>query len=136
MKEEIYERLKPYEKILANAYKANYVRVINSTQSKELDSIYQELFNQKSRIVTGCGHCVLSDIKRMGKEYFEHKDMEQAINSVNELGEQFQQAAKSVDELNEQIEQLHKEDEPKDVTINKSETKGKKKNNKVINKNK
>ena len=123
MKEEIFERLKPFEKILGNAYKANYVRVINSTQSKELDSIYQELFNQKSRIMNGCGHCVLSDIKRMGKEFFDFK-------------EALEKATETMNELNEQIEQLQKEDEPKDVNINKSENKGKKKNNKVINKNK
>ena len=72
---EIYDKLVEYEHPLGTAYKANYVRALSSKALIDLDNIYQEMFNQSSRIRNGCGHCVLQDLRVMGKEYFAYKDL-------------------------------------------------------------
>lgn len=104
---EIYDKLKEYEHPLGNAYKANYVRALSSKALIDLDAIYQEMFNQSSRIRNGCGHCVLQDMRVMGKEYFSYK---------------------------EKLEQVESKTEPIDVTSSESEDKPKRKGRKVTNK--
>ncbi|MBQ3414532.1 MAG: hypothetical protein IJH39_04125 [Clostridia bacterium] len=123
MTKEIYEELKEYEQPLGNAYKANYVRMLNNSVAGNLARIYEELYNQKSRILNGCGHCVLTDLKRMGKDFFEFQ-------------EALEKATQTVNELNEVMSQVEVEPEPKDVTSSKSEDKPKRRNNKVTNKSK
>lgn len=104
---DIYDKLVEYEHPLGTAYKANYVRALSTKALIDLDNIYQEMFNQKSRIRNGCGHCVLQDLRVMGKEYFDYK---------------------------ENLEQVENETEPVDVTISESEDKPKRKGRKVTNK--
>lgn len=104
---EIYDKLTVFEQHLGNAYKGNYVRALTTKDSSELAEIFEEIFNQKSRIRNGCGHCVLSDMKLMGKEYFQYK---------------------------EQLEQVESETEPINVTPSESEDKPKRKGRKVTNK--
>ena len=104
---DIYDKLVEYEHPLGTAYKANYVRALSSKALIDLDNLYQEMFNQKSRIRNGCGHCVLQDLRVMGKEYFDYK---------------------------ENLEQVESETEPVDVTISESEDKPKRKGRKVTNK--
>lgn len=112
---EIYDRLTVFEQHLGNAYKGNYVRALTTKDSSTLAEIFEEIFNQKSRIRNGCGHCVLSDMKLMGKEYFQYKEQLEKI----EIPE---------------IEQVETETEPVNVTSSESEDKPKRKGRKVTNK--
>ena len=113
MTNNLYSKLQPFENHLFTAYKCNYVRMLDRNTSTILASIFEEYFNQKSRILNGCGHCVLSDLKRLGEEYYKYKD-----------------------ELEKESIKVESKPEPIDVNTNKSEDKPKRKNNKVTNKNK
>ena len=112
---DIYDKLVEYEHPLGTAYKANYVRALSSKALIDLDNIYQEMFNQSSRIRNGCGHCVLQDLRVMGKEYFDYKEQLEKI----EIPE---------------IVQVESETEPVNVTTSESEDKPKRKGRKVTNK--
>ena len=72
MTQEIYQELLKYGKHLTNAYKGNYYRGITTTELIELDKIYQQLFNQKSKLTNSCSHCVLSELKRLGKALYDY----------------------------------------------------------------
>ena len=124
---EIYDKLVEYEHPLGTAYKANYVRALSSKALIDLDNLYQEMFNQKSRIRNGCGHCVLQDLRVMGKEYFDYKEQLEKIEipEIKPMPE---------DPTIEWNKQLEIQDEPKDVINTESEDKPKRKNNKVTNK--
>lgn len=124
---EIYDRLKVFEQHLGNAYKGNYVRALTTKDSSTLAEIFEEIFNQKSRIRNGCGHCVLSDMKLMGKEYFQYKEQLEKIE-IPEI------KPMPVDPTVEWNEQVEIETEPVNVTPSESEDKPKRKGRKVTNK--
>lgn len=106
MTQEQYIRLQQFENHLFTAYKCNYVRMLDRNTAGNLAELFEQLYNQKSRILNGCGHCVLSDLKRMGEDYFKYK---------------------------EKIK-VETQPEPKDVINTESEDKPKRKNNKVTKK--
>lgn len=124
---DIYDKLVEYEHPLGTAYKANYVRALSSKALIDLDNLYQEMFNQKSRIRNGCGHCVLQDLRVMGKEYFDYKEQLEKIE-IPEI------EPMPVDPTIEWKEQVENETEPVDVTNSESEDKPKRKGRKVTNK--
>lgn len=76
MTQEQYIRLQQFENHLFTAYKCNYVRMLDRNTAGNLAEVYEQLYNQKSRILNGCGHCVLTDLKRMGEDYFKYKQLE------------------------------------------------------------
>lgn len=110
MTQEQYIRLQQFENHLFTAFKCNYVRMLDRNTAGNLAEVYEQLYNQKSRILNGCGHCVLQDLKRMGEDYFKYKD-----------------------EL-EKNKQLEVKDEPEIVINTESEDKPKRRNNKVTKK--
>lgn len=110
MTQELFLRLKEYETHLFTAYRCNYVRMLDRNTASNLADIYEKLYHQQSRILNGCGHCVLNNLKRMGQDYFKYKENL---------------------ELNEQVV---KEPEPIHLTKRKSTDKPKRNNNKVTNK--
>ena len=124
---EIYDKLVEYEHPLGTAYKANYVRALSSKALIDLDNLYQEMYHQSSRIRNGCGHCVLQDLRVMGKEYFDYKEQLEKIE-IPEI------KPMPVDPTIEWKEQVENETEPVDVTISESEDKPKRKGRKVTNK--
>lgn len=69
-----YDKLEKYEKHFATAINGNYNRAIPSNGLKEMDEVYQEVFKVKSRFPSGCGHCVLMELKKLGAEYFKYKN--------------------------------------------------------------
>lgn len=78
---EIFEQLKPYKLHLGTAYKANYYRGILGNEIKELDKLYQKMFNQPSKLINGCSHCILNDLKRIGEEYFKFEAKQEEENT-------------------------------------------------------
>lgn len=106
MTQEQYIRLQQFENHLFTAYKCNYVRMLDRNTAGNLAEVYEQLYNQKSRILNGCGHCVLTDLKRMGEDYFKYQD------NIK----------------------VQTEPEPIDVINTESEDKPKRRNNKVTNK--
>lgn len=71
---EQYEILAKYEMNLHTALYADYFRNMTSKAYDEIDDIYFDLFKEHSQIKTGCGHCVLSSLKKIAKAYFDYKD--------------------------------------------------------------
>lgn len=90
MTREQYEILKKYERNITTATQSNYIRGMNSTALNELDGIYRQLFGVGSKIPTGCSHCVVTDLKRIGAEYFryqkvlERTEEEEVTNSISD----------------------------------------------------
>lgn len=73
MTKEQYQILENYKIHLGTAFKANYYRGITSTELKELSSLYEEIFNEPSKLTNGCSHCILADLKRLGGEFFNYQ---------------------------------------------------------------
>ena len=71
MTQEQYEQLKKYEQQLTTAYKLDYLRNLGQTAVNDLDLIYQELFGHASKLKSGCPACVMQEVKKLAKEYFE-----------------------------------------------------------------
>ena len=69
-----YTRLQKYEEQFRTAVIGNYVRKMYKQTLEELDAVYQELFNEKSKLLNGCGKCITNDTKRIAKEYFNYKE--------------------------------------------------------------
>jgi len=74
MTEEQYNILLKYEEQMLNAKIGNFVRKMYSQTLKELDEVYQQLFNRKSKLLTGCGKCILDETKKLADEFFKYKD--------------------------------------------------------------
>ena len=70
MTQEQHDRLDKYEKSLYTAYYLDYLRNLGQTAVKDLDIIYEELFNEKSQLKGGCPYCVLQGVKRIAREYY------------------------------------------------------------------
>lgn len=127
MTQEQYIRLEQFENHLFTAYKCNYVRMLDRNTAGNLAELFEQLYNQKSRILNGCGHCVLSDLKRLGEDYFKYKDELEKIEipEIKPMPE---------DPTIEWNKQLEVKDEPEIVINTESEDKPKRKNNKVTKK--
>lgn len=88
MTQEQYQILLKYEEQMLSAKIGNYVRKMYSQTLKELDTVYQQLFNQKSKLLSGCGKCILTDCKRLADEFFKYKDeleKQQINNNIEEV---------------------------------------------------
>lgn len=73
--EEIYELLTPYRTYLYTATYGNYVRFKSIQEKKELAAIYTKHFNKNSRLDKGCGVCMLTEMKQLGKLYFADEEI-------------------------------------------------------------
>lgn len=69
---EQHDRLSKYNQQLDTAYHLNYLRNLGREAVNELDIIYQEIFNQPSKLKSGCSACVMQETKRLAKEYFSY----------------------------------------------------------------
>jgi len=72
-KDEQYKYLEQLEESLGHAVNDNYFRVVNRQMLSELAKIYVDVFGGTTKILNGCSKCILADIKRLGKAYFEDK---------------------------------------------------------------
>lgn len=69
-----YSVLKNYEYQLKTASENNYVRALG-TQSREiLANVYKEIFNRESGFISGCGSCILRNLRELAPLYFEFQE--------------------------------------------------------------
>lgn len=160
MDNKIFEQLQEFENHLFTAYKCNYVRMLNRNTAGKLAEIYEQLYNQKSRILNGCGHCVLSDLKKMGEDYFNYKSIYQfvleqqniqpievsvsvEVSEPVEVSEESDEVSEPVEEPqsveeSEPIENVQVEIEPEPIVVtnSKSGRRTRSNNNKATNKDK
>lgn len=71
--EDIYLKLKPYERYLRTSYYASYIMSMTMNEAKELTSIYNELY-ETNRQFTNCSKCLLDLAKRLGEHYFKYQE--------------------------------------------------------------
>lgn len=87
---EQHDRLSKYNQQLDTAYHLNYLRNLGREAVNELDIIYQEIFNQPSKLKSGCSACVMQETKRLAKEYFSYvppKQEEEETENNTEIKE-------------------------------------------------
>ena len=86
MKQEIYERLIPFEDIFDRAVNQNFFRALATEHKKQLHELYNQVFGGGSKIANGCGTCTLNNLKQLGEEYFKYKaQLEASIATSEEL---------------------------------------------------
>ena len=128
MKKEIYEKLKPFEAYLSSSYYANYYRQLRRGDQMELRVIYKEIFGVEYTDSPNCNACVLTLLKKIGKEYFTYKPVEPIKATVEDIVEATIEATVE-DTTEEVVDEVVKApkvvDEVKPVTTSKSTTKRK-----------
>lgn len=89
--EKQYEYLQTMDDSLGHAVNDNYFRVVNRKMLAELAQIYVDAFGGTTKILNGCSKCILADIKRLGKAYFEDKKARKAEKKLIETIEPVEQ---------------------------------------------
>lgn len=77
MTKEQHDRLSKYEQHFNTAYRLNYLRNLGREAVTELDEVYVELFGHSSKLKSGCSACVMSEVKRMAREYYDYQEPEE-----------------------------------------------------------
>lgn len=84
--QEDYEYMGKFEYHLNTAVNNNYCRIDSKVTLKAFADIYKRTLNKDSKLVTGCSHCVLKDIKTLANLYFsdkaEYEAIEKAQNAI------------------------------------------------------
>ena len=60
-----YSILKEYEPQMTTAKNSNYVRALGSQSREKLAVVYKEIFNRDSGFPSGCGSCILKNLKEL-----------------------------------------------------------------------
>lgn len=69
-----YSVLKEYETQMQSAINGNYARALGSQSREKLAVVYKEIFNRESGFVSGCGSCILKNLKELAVPYFEFQE--------------------------------------------------------------
>lgn len=69
-----YSILKEYEPQMTTAKNSNYVRALGSQSREKLAVVYKEIFNRESGFPSGCGSCILKNLKELAEVYFEFQE--------------------------------------------------------------
>lgn len=69
-----YSILKEYEPQMQSAINGNYVRALGSQSREKLAVVYKEIFNRDSGFISGCGSCILRNLKELAEVYFEFQE--------------------------------------------------------------
>ena len=69
-----YSILKEYEPQMTTAINGNYVRALGSQSREKLAVVYKEIFNRDSGFISGCGSCILRNLKELAVPYFEFQE--------------------------------------------------------------
>lgn len=77
MTKEQHDRLSKYEQHFNTAYRLNYLRNLGREAVTELDEVYVQLFGHSSKLKSGCSACVMSEVKRMAREYYDYQEPEE-----------------------------------------------------------
>lgn len=125
IEKEIYEKLKPFETYLSSAYYANYFRQLRRNDQMELRVIYREIFGIEYTDSPNCNACILTLLKKIGKEYFTYKPVEPIKATVVDKVEIVETTETIEEVVDEVVETPKVVDEVKPVTTSKSTTKRK-----------
>ena len=82
---EEYEYLSAFDYQLHTAVERNYTRIDVRGVLAKMAEIYERVFKSKSKMVGGCNKCVLTDIKRLARVYFEDKKAYDAEKAAVEV---------------------------------------------------
>ena len=85
--QEDYEYMGKFEYHLNTAINNNYCRIDSKVTLKAFADIYKRTLNKDSKLVTGCSHCVLKDIKTLANLYFSDKAEYEAIETPVEASQ-------------------------------------------------
>lgn len=69
-----YSILKEYEPQMTTAINGNYARALGSQSREKLAVVYKEIFNRESGFPSGCGSCILKNLKELAEVYFEFQE--------------------------------------------------------------
>lgn len=69
-----YSILKQYETQMLSALNGNYARALGSQSREKLAVVYKEIFNRDSGFISGCGSCILKNLKELAVPYFEFQE--------------------------------------------------------------
>lgn len=69
-----YSVLKQYETQMQSALNSNYARALGSQSREKLAVVYKEIFNKESGFISGCGSCILKNLKELAVPYFEFQE--------------------------------------------------------------
>ena len=69
-----YSVLKQYEQQMKSAVNGNYARALGSQSREKLAVVYKEIFKRDSGLLSGCGNCVLKNLKELAAPYFEFQE--------------------------------------------------------------
>ena len=69
-----YSILKEYEPQMTTALNGNYARALGSQSREKLAVVYKEIFNRDSGFPSGCGSCILKNLKELAEVYFEFQE--------------------------------------------------------------
>ena len=69
-----YSILKEYEPQMTTAINGNYARALGSQSREKLSVVYKEIFNRDSGFISGCGSCILKNLKELAVPYFEFQE--------------------------------------------------------------
>ena len=69
-----YSILKEYEPQMTTALNGNYARALGSQSREKLAVVYKEIFNRDSGFISGCGSCILKNLKELAVPYFEFQE--------------------------------------------------------------
>lgn len=69
-----YSILKQYETQMLSALNGNYARALGSQSREKLAAVYKELFSRDSGFISGCGSCILKNLKELAVPYFEFQE--------------------------------------------------------------
>lgn len=69
-----YSILKEYEPQMQSAINGNYARALGSQSREKLAVVYKEIFNRDSGFASGCGSCILKNLKELAVPYFEFQE--------------------------------------------------------------
>lgn len=74
--QEQYEKLKPYEKQLMNAYRNSYVHM-SGADFEKVTKIYDEVFQPLNNRQRGCNTCRLNALRKLGELYANYNKPEE-----------------------------------------------------------
>ena len=69
---EQYDKLSKYEQQLLYALHCNFARLSDADALKTMNEVSMEAFNIP--VQGNCGHCLMNNLKRLAKPYFEMKE--------------------------------------------------------------
>lgn len=78
MDKEIFDILKEYDVQFTSLKNSNFCRLPGSPTLKILDECYRKIFGRASKLLNGCGSCIMQSLRELSVEYFKELDRVQS----------------------------------------------------------